>query len=78
MGVGSRVALAVGLLVLGAGAGVAGCFSLKEPPCAFTCVEAQHRCPERYTCGDDGLCHREGATAMCGLTSPFDAGTDTD
>lgn len=71
----SRLALALALLALGA-AGFAGCFSLKEPPCAFTCVEAAHRCPESYTCGDDGLCHREGATATCGLTSPFDAGVD--
>ena len=49
------------------------CFSLKEPPCAFSCVTPPHRCPEQYTCQADGLCHREGATGICGLTSPVDA-----
>lgn len=49
------------------------CFSLKEPPCAFSCLTPPHRCPEQYTCQADGLCHREGATGICTLASPLDA-----
>lgn len=49
------------------------CFSLKEPPCAFSCLTPPHRCPEQYTCQADGLCHREGAAGMCILTPPIDA-----
>jgi hypothetical protein len=52
------------------------CFSLKQPPCAFSCAEPSHLCPANYTCGTDDLCHREGATVTCGLTSPVDAGPD--
>jgi hypothetical protein len=50
------------------------CFSLKEPPCAFTCVEPPHRCPSNYTCGDDGLCHRVGVATMCPLAPPGNDG----
>ncbi len=54
-----------------------GCFSLKELPCAFSCADPQHLCPANYTCGDDQLCHRIGATAVCPLIPP-DAGADVD
>jgi hypothetical protein len=53
--------------------GPTGCFSPLQPPCAFSCVEQERRCPEHYTCGDDGICHREGATGICVLTPPADA-----
>lgn len=55
-----------------------GCFDLKQPPCAFSCVDAPHRCPESYVCESDGLCHRPGATGVCLLTPPpKDAGAGT-
>ena len=53
-----------------------GCFSLREPPCAFSCAEPPHACPAQYTCLDDGLCHRAGSVAACGLTPPGDAAVD--
>ncbi|MES1205602.1 MAG: hypothetical protein ABUS79_06655 [Pseudomonadota bacterium] len=53
------------------------CFSLKTPPCAFTCVQPPHACPEGYTCGDDGLCHRDGTDESCHLTAP-DGGLSPD
>jgi hypothetical protein len=64
------LALAAGLAALIPTA----CFSLREPPCAFSCLVPPHRCPEKYTCGDDGLCHRAGAEGICTLVSPADAG----
>lgn len=63
------LALAPALLASGA----AGCFSPAEPPCAFSCLDPSRRCPESYTCGTDGICHREGATTQCVLTPPADA-----
>jgi|GEM_PF-5389891 len=53
-----------------------GCFSLKEPPCAFSCVQPPNRCPEGYACGTDGLCHRAAATGICYLTPPGDGGAE--
>jgi hypothetical protein len=61
-------------VVLGA---VTGCFSPRNPPCAFTCITAGNLCPDSFTCGTDGLCHRDGAEDVCGLSSPYDAGADT-
>jgi hypothetical protein len=56
-----------------------GCFAPREPPCAFTCVSAGARCPDGFTCGSDGLCHRDGAEGMCLLTPPeAGAGPDAD
>ncbi len=52
------------------------CFSLKEPPCAFSCLQPPNRCPENYTCEADGLCHHHGDTGSCFLTPAGDAGTD--
>jgi len=63
--------LVVGLglgLTLAAGSG--GCFHPREPTCAFTCVSPGARCPTDYTCGADGLCHRDGAEGICTLTPP--------
>jgi hypothetical protein len=54
-----------------------GCFELKKPPCAFSCAEPPHRCPDTYTCGEDGLCYREGADPeKCLLIPPGDGGSD--
>lgn len=56
---------------------MAGCFSPREAPCAFTCVSAEKLCPEGYLCGEDGLCHRitaPGDEGICLLNAP-DAGT---
>lgn len=56
---------------------VAGCFSPREAPCAFTCISAAKLCPEAYVCGDDGLCHRvttPGDEGVCLLNAP-DAGS---
>jgi hypothetical protein len=55
---------------------VAGCFSPRNTPCAFTCVSTGNLCPDGFTCGTDGLCHRDGAEDVCSLTSPYDAGAD--
>ena len=60
--------------------GMPACFSVKEPTCAFTCLDPPHLCPASYTCGTDFLCHRAGTTGACALTPPGegipDAGTD--
>lgn len=66
------VAAGVGLIA----ALLAGCFSLKEPPCAFSCADPPHACPAHYACMTDGLCHKEGTTLACFLTSPTDAGIE--
>lgn len=69
--------LSIALLACLASAGALGCFELKEPPCAFSCATPPHRCPEKYTCGEDGLCYREGADrSLCPLLPPDDAGAD--
>jgi len=53
------------------------CFDLKTPPCAFSCAQPPHSCPQHYTCGDDGLCYRDGADpTKCPLTPPGDAASD--
>lgn len=70
---------AVVLLACLAAAVTFGCFDLKEPPCAFSCATPPHRCPAMYTCGDDGLCYREGAErSRCALLPPTDAGVDAE
>jgi hypothetical protein len=57
----------------GLGGALAGaCFHPREVPCAFSCVSPGARCPTGFTCGTDGLCHRDGAEG-CTLTPP-DAG----
>ena len=60
------------LALTGASAAFGGCFSPATPPCAFTCISAGNLCPDEYTCGADGLCHRDGAQDMCGLRSPYE------
>jgi hypothetical protein len=62
--------LLLGVAVICGGLGMPGCFSPRKPACAFTCVSAGNRCPDDYTCGADGLCHRDGDEDVCGLTPP--------
>ena len=71
----ARVGLIIGLIV-GAGWTLASCFSPREPPCAFSCMQPPQRCPPNYTCGADGYCHRVGATSACDFENPHDAGGD--
>jgi hypothetical protein len=71
------VLMAAGSVALAVAAPLA-CFSLKEPPCAFTCVDPPHLCPASYACGTDGLCHLEGATGVCPFSPPDDGGRDAD
>lgn len=65
-----RLLLALAV-VFGAGLFAGACFSPNQPACAFSCAEAGV-CPDGYTCGDDKICHKIGATGVCGLG---DAGT---
>jgi hypothetical protein len=43
-----------------------GCFSPRQPECAFSCV-SDGLCPAAYHCGDDGLCHRDDGQGVCTL-----------
>ena len=82
-------AFVLGLAVtLGAGALVAGqgCFSPPSDDVLFACEpEGDDRCPEGYSCQQDGCCHKEGtdveasfgACALGGQTSDT-GGTGTD
>ena len=58
------------LAVLGVTMTAGSCFSPRTPACAFTCISAGNLCPDDYTCGPDGLCHRNGDDDRCGLISP--------
>jgi len=63
--------------MLGALAASAGCFSPREPACAFSCA-TDGACPTSYVCRSDGLCHRQeqdDSAAACPL-DPGDAGVD--
>ena len=52
-----------------------GCFSPRQPACAFSCV-ADGICPTGYSCAADGLCHRVDAQGICDLPPQTDAGSD--
>jgi hypothetical protein len=65
-GAGLIVALLAGLC----GTLVGACFHPRDVPCAFSCVSPGARCPTDFTCGTDGLCHRDGADGVCTLTPP--------
>jgi hypothetical protein len=58
-----------------AGAALPGCFSPRQPGCAFSCA-ADGICPADYTCGDDGFCHRDDGQGFCTLTPQNDAAQD--
>jgi hypothetical protein len=64
------VALALGLAFIST-----GCFSPKQPPCAFSCA-ADGLCPSGYTCADDGVCHRDDGQGTCDIPSQIDAAQD--
>ena len=59
-------------LLLAACAGTTGCFSPRQPGCAFSCVD-DVVCPSGYSCAADGLCHRDDGQGTCGLPSQVDA-----
>jgi hypothetical protein len=61
----------VAALLLAAAA--AGCFSARQPPCAFSCA-ADGRCPAGYSCGTDGVCHHDDDPGQCDISSQIDAG----
>jgi hypothetical protein len=68
-----RAALLIALAGAGLGAGFAGCFSPRQPPCAFSCA-TDGLCPSGYVCASDGFCHHEGDHGTCDLGS--DGGQD--
>ena len=69
----SRRLVALAFALASSGGALGACFTPREPPCAFSCVSAGARCPADYTCGTDGVCHRDGAEGACSFTLP-DAG----
>jgi hypothetical protein len=48
------VARSLALLLLG----LTGCFSPKQPACAFSCAD-DGICPAGYSCQADRVCHRD-------------------
>jgi len=64
-------ALCAALLL--AAAALAGCFSARQPPCAFSCA-ADGVCPAGYSCGTDGICHHDDDTGTCDISAQLDAG----
>ena len=64
-----RIGAGVGVIVGLGSVLAAGCFHPREVPCAFSCVSPGARCPTEFTCGADGLCHRDGVDG-CTLTPP--------
>jgi hypothetical protein len=56
------------------GALTGACFHPREVPCAFSCVSPGARCPTDFTCGTDGLCHRDGVDSGCTLIGPEGVG----
>jgi hypothetical protein len=69
-----RARLFVGGLALALAVAAAACFSPQQPACAFSCGPAA-ACPVDYTCGGDGLCHRDDGHGLC-LLAPQDGGSD--
>lgn len=63
------------LLFAAAVAAGAGCFSPKQPACAFSCAK-DGDCPAGYSCEADGICHRAGTQETCDLPSLNDAAQD--
>ena len=73
----TRTRASVATLLLAAAA-LAGCFSARQPPCAFSCA-ADGVCPAGYSCGTDGVCHHDNDQGACdipALTDAGDAGND--
>jgi len=53
----------------------AGCYSPRQPACAFSCIE-DGACPAGYSCQADGVCHRDGDQGTCAIPSQIDASQD--
>jgi len=68
----SRTRSCVAALWLAA-AVLAGCFSARQPACAFSCA-ADGVCPAGYSCGADGVCHHDDDPAACDIPAQIDAG----
>jgi hypothetical protein len=66
-----RIALVLAMAT--AIAATAGCFSPRQPPCAFSCAD-DGLCPSGYSCQADGVCHRDDGQGTCDLPSQIDAG----
>jgi len=65
------------LAALAGAVALGGCFSPRQPGCAFSCV-ADGVCPSGYSCATDGLCHRKDGLGDCNLPPQVDAGSDGD
>ena len=63
-------------LLLAALLAPAGCYSPRQPPCAFSCAD-DGVCPSGFTCGTDGVCHRDDSTGTCDIPSQVDAAQDS-
>jgi hypothetical protein len=63
------------IALLLAAAVTAGCFSPRQPPCAFSCAD-DGLCPTGYSCHADGVCHRDDGPDTCDIASQTDAGAD--
>ena len=61
------------LVALLAVAAAVGCYSPKQPACAFSCVD-DGVCPAGFTCQADGVCHRDDSQGTCTIPSQIDAG----
>lgn len=61
------------LVALLAVAAAVGCYSPKQPACAFSCVD-DGVCPVGFTCQSDGICHRDDSQGTCTIPSQIDAG----
>jgi hypothetical protein len=46
----------------------AGCFSVTQPLCSFTCADEDPKCPVDYVCLSDGYCHLHGNSQSCGFS----------
>jgi len=58
--------------------GLAGCFSPKQPACAFSCAD-DGICPAGYSCQTDGVCHRDDDPGgACAIPPQIDASDASD
>jgi hypothetical protein len=55
---------------------LSGCFSPRQPACAFSCA-ADGLCPAGYSCGTDGVCHRDDDPGTCDIPPQVDAAQET-
>jgi hypothetical protein len=58
-----------------AGGALLGCFSPRQPGCAFSCA-ADGVCPAEYSCDTDGLCHRDDGKGTCDLPPQTDGAVE--